>query len=106
MRVPNQAHAWVLANGWKSVEEAQSDYECACIDFAGDFLFSIGRGRLAYFETPLNAVWRYHAAAEIDGMIHDLWHPHAIPLRRFMKIIGATEVDYPADEPQCECEKV
>lgn len=73
-------------------------YDCACIDFAGDLQDYLGRGRIAYFETDLNPQWRYHAAVEVDGKIHDLWYPEVMETDEFMFVIGATEVDYPCEK--------
>ncbi len=93
----NLAHAFAL-KGYKNLDEAREDFDGGCIDFAGDFVDSLRpKARLAYFETPLNSRWRYHAALELDGWIHDLWADRAMPLDAFMARIGATEVDYPAE---------
>lgn len=91
----NLARSWIVRCG-KTVEQALCEYDDACIDFAGDFLGTVGRGRLAYFETPDNPKWRYHAAVEIDGMVHDLWTEEVMPLDEYMAHIGANKMDYTA----------
>lgn len=99
----NLAHEWATQN-FLSLAQARKDYEGMCIDFAGDCQAAIG-GRIAYFETPKNPVWRYHAAIEIDGFIHDLWRDGPpIELVLFMEAIGSTQVEYPAEEEELrEC---
>jgi hypothetical protein len=94
----NLVHANFIARGM-TLEQARAGYEGCCIDAAGSFIDTTGIGRLAYFETPFNLKWRYHAAVEIDGMIHDLWGDEPLPLTEYMQQIGATEVDYPAESP-------
>lgn len=79
-----------------TIEKAQEEYSGMCIDFAGELQDSIPGSRLAYFEPLHNSVWRYHAAVEFGGWIHDLWFP-MFPLSTFMLTIGATTVEYPAD---------
>jgi hypothetical protein len=96
----NLAHDWV-ASIPKTLAEARADWEGQCIDFAGDLEAAVGVGRIAYFETPDNEVWKYHAALEIDGMIHDLWHDGpALPLAEYMNTIGASTVEYPSEEEE------
>lgn len=92
----NLAHEWVLAQG-KDVEGCREEYDGACIDFAGDFLDSTGRGRMAYFDNIGSSRWRYHAAVEIDGFIHDLWFDLPMPTSDFLEALGGGEVDYPLE---------
>jgi hypothetical protein len=89
----NLAHQFVISQG-KCVAGTREEFDGACIDFAGEFIDSIQRGRLAYFETPDNHNWKYHAAVVIDGIVHDLWEEHPVPLDFFMPKIGASSVDY------------
>jgi len=91
----NLAHVFVESLG-RDLLEVKEEYDGMCIDFAGDMIDWLGYGRLVYFETPLHPNWRYHAAAEIDGIIHDLWEDEPLELTAYMKKIGATGVDYPA----------
>lgn len=93
----NVAHQFCQDMG-KTIASVRKEYDGACIDFAGDLIDHLGRGRVAYFETTLNLRWRYHAAVEIDGVIHDLWGNEPMPLAVFTKHIGACEVEYPAEQ--------
>lgn len=92
----NLAHTWVIGCG-KTVTEARKEYDDACIDFAGDLIEGIGRGRLAYFNDIGHPRWRYHAAAEIDGIIHDLWSEDAMTVEEFLAVMHGGWVDYPAE---------
>lgn len=93
----NLAQQWVIDSG-KTLSGAREEYEGACIDFAGDFLDAIGKGRLAYFNDVGSPLWKYHAAVEIDGLIHDLWFAAVIPTADFLELLGGGWVDYPAEE--------
>ena len=97
----NLAHKFVHNIG-KDIKGCRDEYDGSCIDFAGDMIDWLGQGRLAYFETPHNPRWRYHAAVEWRGFIHDLWQEEAMPLDCFMEKIGAIKVEYPteADDEQ------
>jgi len=92
----NPVHAYCQQMG-KTVEQMQAEYAGGCIEFAGELMHFAGRGRMAYFLTPRHPLWRYHAAVEIDGLIHDLWHG-CIPLEQFIPMIGADGVEYPCEE--------
>lgn len=94
----NLAHQFAQSLGL-TVEEAREAYDGTCIDFAGDFLEDHlhGNGRLAYFGELCDPRWTYHAAVEVDGVIHDLWHDSPLPLDDFMTLIGAATVEYPAE---------
>src|SRR4029078_13045479 len=92
----NLAHLFCHYIG-QDIERVRNEYEDACIFFAGDLIHSLGQGRLAWFDTHLNPTWRYHAAVEIDGVIHDLWQEEPMPLDDYLKLIGATEVEYAAE---------
>ena len=82
-----------------TVAEARGYYDGCCIEFVGEVMMErIPGGRLAYFLTPGHATWRYHAAFELNGIIHDLWQDQPMPLEDFMRAIGADEVEYPAEE--------
>lgn len=80
-----------------SIEAAREEYDGACIDFAGEVHHSVPGSRLAYFDSIFHPAWRYHAAMEFDGWIHDLWYP-LLPLDVFMEAIGADTVEYPAEK--------
>jgi hypothetical protein len=95
----NLAHKWVSDQG-KCLPGTREEYDGACIDFAGELADTTPGARLAYFETPFNANWRYHAAMELNGIIHDLWQEEPMSLADFMEAIGANSVEYPAEEPQ------
>ena len=77
--------------GWPctrtEVDRIRSEYDGLCIDAADEILgmFERGDGHVLYVEdvsgesfTPLfcgTVVWRYHAAAVIDGLVFDPWCP-------------------------------
>lgn len=82
-----------FAESKHGLEGTREKYDCACIDFAGDLIDHLGRGRLIYFENPLNTQWRYHAAVEVDGIIHDLWHTELFTTNQFAFLIGAVSYD-------------
>jgi len=92
----NLAHQFVLKAG-STIEGARGYWDGACIDFAGELIDSIGKGRLAYFNTDLNPDWKYHAAVVVDGVVHDLWQDSPIPLPEYLPKIGAVSVEYPAE---------
>lgn len=94
----NLAHKFVHSRD-QTVANARKEYDDACIDLAGDMLegLQIPGSKLAYFETPYNGLWRYHAAVEVDGWIHDLWFDDPMPLKFYMRFIGASSVDYTAE---------
>lgn len=91
----NLAHKFAGTVGGIAV--AREQYDGACIDFAGDLEDFLGKGRLAYFDAIFHPEWRYHCALEIDGLIHDLWQERPMPMSVFMDVIGASEVEYPAE---------
>lgn len=80
-----------------SVASAQERYGGCCIDFAGELTDATPGARLAYFDNISHPAWRYHAAMQLDGWIHDLWYP-MMPLDTFMAAIGAPTVEYPAED--------
>lgn len=94
----NLAHQYAESN-YGSVSGAMDANDGCCIDFAGELVDTTPGSRLAYFDTPRHPRWKYHAAMELSGMIHDLWSEHPMPLDEFMKSIGADAVEYPAHEP-------
>lgn len=93
----NLAHKWVESCG-KTIAEAIEEYDGRCIEFAGALLEAGGCGRLAYFDCPNHPKWRYHAAAEIGGRIHCLWHPEVLTTADFIEKLGGGSVDYPAEQ--------
>jgi hypothetical protein len=94
----NLAQQWVLNSG-KSLEGTRDEYDGSCIDFAGDFVDSITNGRLVYFDEIINCpTWRYHAAVEIDGMIHDLWIDDVMSTEAFLEMLGGGTISYPCEE--------
>jgi hypothetical protein len=93
----NLAQQWVINSG-KSLECTRDEYDGACIDFAGDFVDSITNGRLVYFDEITCPQWRYHAAVEIDGMIHDLWIDEVMPTQAFLERLGGGKISYPCEE--------
>jgi hypothetical protein len=95
----NLAHEWVKGRGL-TVEQARSEWDGVCVEFAGELADAHG-GRLAYFDDPPKIwKWKYHAAAEINGMIHDLWRDGpAIPLGQYEDEMGC-DAEYPAEEKE------
>ncbi len=101
-KLVNLAQKWVLDSG-RTLEEVRAEYDGSCIDFSGNFLDAFGRGRLAYFNDIGHPKWRYHAAAEIDGMIHDLWIDKVMTVNRFVTYaLQGGWVDYPAEKTEEE----
>jgi hypothetical protein len=96
----NLAHEFAKTQG-TSIEVARVLADGSCIDFAGDLIDHLGKGRLAYFELPYHPQWKYHAAVEVDGMIHDLWRDESepVPLPEYERFIGGT-AEYPAEDFQ------
>ena len=86
-----------VAQNFESLDKAKEEYDGACIEFAGDLTDSTPGARLAYFEGIAHPAWRYHAAMEFGGWVHDLWLP-MMPLDVFMSAIGAAKVEYPAED--------
>lgn len=93
----NLAYQWVQSRGL-TVELARAKWGGCCIDFAGDFIEAIGRGRLMYFALPNHPRWKYHAAAEIDGFIHDLWYDEPTPTNEYALYLGCDEYDCPSED--------
>lgn len=87
----NLAHRYVLESA-KCIAGTREEYDGACIDFAGECAEKYG-GKIAYFDTPLNPRWRYHAAMILNEVIHDLWEEEPIPVRPFMDGIGASSME-------------
>jgi len=98
----NLARRWVRWTG-KTIAQAQQEYDGCCIDFAGDFIEANKQGRLAYFNDIGHPIWKYHAAVEIDGMIHDLWFEAVLPTEQFLsEVLGGGWVDYPGEATESE----
>jgi hypothetical protein len=62
------------------------DYCGMCLELADDILKTEGRdGDIIYVTCPDHPLWRYHAVAYIDELIHDAWyHGGAIPIERWL----------------------
>lgn len=93
----NLAHEWALKHRG-DIEGTRSEFDGACIDFAGELVDATPGARLAYFGNLDNKAWKYHAAMVLNGIVHDLWMAEPKPLDLFMRHIGAIEVEYPAEE--------
>jgi hypothetical protein len=108
----NLALAYVAANG-KDADEARYDYDGCCLDFADRLQHWLDEkqlpNRLLYFErnykrdgdgplspSSLDARWRFHAAVECEGLVHDLWLDRALPLPEYLKAM------FPGQRVQCE----
>lgn len=76
-----------------SVEQLRENFSGCCVDFAGELCDFVPGSRLAYFEDLKHPAWKYHAAMEFDGWIHDLWYP-MLPVDTFMVTIGASKLEY------------
>lgn len=96
----NLAHEYALSIGL-TVEQAQKDWDGACIEFAGDFVDSemgnLAKARMAYFDTPHNPFVKYHCTIEVGTYIHDLWMDEPVPLDEYIHLVGAETVEYPAE---------
>ena len=94
----NLAVKWAKSCG-RTVQQARKEHDDGCIFVAGEVIEFAGRGRLAYFNDVGHPVWRYHAAAEIDGMIHDLWTDEVMSTEDYLaRVMLGGWVDYPAEE--------
>ena len=93
----NLAHDYIRSLGL-TLAQARKEWSGCCVDFVGDLLEWVGRGDLAYWDLPQHPIWRYHATALLDGMIHDLWLDRAISLRRAQRRFGERAEINPGQE--------
>jgi hypothetical protein len=112
----NLALAYVAAKGIDA-DKARYDWDGCCLDFADELQHWLDakkkRYRLLYFEranerayehfgdgplipSSLDARWRFHAAVECEGLVHDLWIEDALPLPEYLKAM------FPGQRVSCE----
>ena len=83
----------------KTIEALQEEFAGYCIEFAGQLCELVPGSRLAYFDNLRHPAWRFHAAMEYGGWVHDLWYP-LFPVNLFMLTIGADTIEYPAEDAE------
>lgn len=91
---PNLATAFLMARN-----ESLDDWDGLCVDLAGEVAgYS---GRIVYVEPSKGTVsnqlllrgWKWHAAALIDGFIHDAWSSGpAVPLIDWVRSMFAGDL--------------